>query len=316
LVRLATALVGRWHDGGRLMQSHDEMEGAVRRRTAKNSQTSEPAADVGNAIANPKTASVQAMLEVQRLAGNAGVNQLLAREEDSDTAKSAPRSPVLDVVGKGGGQPLDTGLRGEMEGRLGADFSDVRLHTDAKATSSAKAVQANAYTVGSDVVVRNDRWSPGTDKGKETIAHELTHVVQQRAGPVAGSSTGDGIKVSDPSDSFERAAEKNATRVMAAPAPSSNASSSGGASAQLDGDDDVQRLVAQREAAPEEEEEAQAQREAAPEEEEEAQTQREAAPEEEEEAQTQREAAPEDEEEEAPAQMQRQAAPQDELETA
>jgi hypothetical protein len=292
------------------MQSHDEMEGAVRRRTAKNSQTSEPAADVGSAIANPRTVSVQAMLEVQRLAGNAGVNQLLAREEEPGAGAGGARSPVLDVVGKGGGQALDTGLRGEMEGRLGADFSDVRLHTDAKATSSAKAVQANAYTVGSDVVVRNDRWSPGTDKGKETIAHELTHVVQQRAGPVAGSSTGDGIKVSDPSDSFERAAEKNATRAMAAPAPSSSASSSGGASAQLHGDDDVQRLVAQREAAPEEEEEAQTQRAAAPEEEEEAQTQRAAEPDEEE-AQTQRQGE-EEEPGEGQAQMQRQAPDEEE----
>jgi hypothetical protein len=277
LVRLAIALVGRWHDGGRLMQTHDEMEGGVRRRAAKSPQAGESAADIGHAIADPRTASVQAMLEVQRLAGNAGVNQLLAREEDGDAAKSAPRSPVLDVVGQGGGQPLDTGLRGEMEGRLGADFSDVRLHTDAKATSSAKAVQANAYTVGNDVVVRNDRYSSTSDQGKQTIAHELTHVVQQRSGPVAGTSTGDGIKVSTPSDSFERAAEKNAARAMAAPAPSSTASSSGGASAQLHGDDDVQRSVAQRDAAPEEEEEAQTQREAAPEEEEEAQTQREAA---------------------------------------
>jgi hypothetical protein len=281
------------------MQSHDEMEGAVRRRTVKNSQTNEPGADVGHAIANPKTASVQAMLEVQRLAGNAGVNTLLAREEDGDAAKSAPRSPVLDVVGKGGGQPLDTGLRGEMEGRLGADFSDVRLHTDAKATGSAKAVQANAYTVGNDVVVRNDRWSPGTDKGKETIAHELTHVVQQRAGPVAGTSTGDGISVSNPSDSFERAAENNAARAMAAPTPSSTTSSSGGASAQLHGDDDVQRVVAQRQAAPEpDEEEAQMQRQAAPEDELEAQTQRQGEEEEpgEEQAQMQRQAPDEEEE--------------------
>jgi hypothetical protein len=167
-------------------------------------------------------------------------------------------------------------------------------------------VQANAYTGGRVVVVRNDRWSPGTDKGKETIAHELTHDVQQRAGPVAGTSTGDGISVSSPSDSFERAAEKNATRAMASPAPATTTSSSGGASAQLHGDDDVQRLVAQREAAPEDEEEAQMQREAAPEDEEEAQMQREAAPEDEEEAQMQREAAPEDEEEGEPAQMQRQ----------
>jgi Domain of unknown function (DUF4157) len=302
------------------MQTHDEMEGGARRRAAKSPQVGESAADVGHAIADPKSASVQAMLEVQRLAGNAGVNQLLAREEDRDASKSSPRSPVLDVVGQGGGQPLDAGTLGEMQGRLGADFSDVRLHTDAKATSSAKAVQANAYTVGNDVVVRNDRYSPTSDQGKQTLAHELTHVVQQRSGPVAGTSTGDGISVSSPDDKDERAAESKAAHAMAGPAPSPSAgasSAAGGTSAQLHGDEDVQRLIAQREAAPEDDEEAQMQREAAPgeEEEKEAQTQREAAPEDEE-AQMQREAAPEDDEEAAPAQMQRQAPDDDALETA
>lgn len=269
------------------MRSRDELDLAAGRRpaTQRPAKADESSAGVGHALADPKSASVQTMLEVQRLAGNAGVNQLLARDEEEGAGRTA-RSPVLDVVGQGGGQALDGGLRREMEGRLGADFSDVRLHTDAKATGSAKAVQANAYTVGNDVVVRNDRWSPGSDQGKQTLAHELTHVVQQRAGPVAGTSTGDGISVSDPSDRFERAAEKNATRAMAGSTPSPTSSSTGRATAQLDGDDDVQRLVAQRGAAPEEEE-----------------------------AQMQRDAAPE-EEEAAPAQMQRQAPDEDALETA
>ena len=248
--------------------------------------------DVAHALAKPSQASVQTMLEVQRLAGNAGMNSLLQRSEE-DGAQS--RSPVLDVVG-GGGAPLPDGVRNEMEGRLGADFSDVSVHTDSKASDSARAVQANAYTVGNDVVVRQDRWAPETDDGKKTIAHELTHVMQQRAGPVAGTSTGDGISVSDPSDKFERAAEATASSVMAQPAASTAPTASRDASAQLHADDDVQRVIAQREAAPEEEEEAQMQREAAPEEEEEAQMQREGE-EEEEEAQMQRQsAAPEEEE--------------------
>jgi len=251
--------------------------------------------DVAHALANPKQASVQTMLEVQRLAGNAGMSSLLQRSED----EGAPsRSPVLDVVRGGGGAPLPDGVRNEMEGRLGADFSDVSVHTDSKASDSARAVQANAYTVGNDVVVRQDRWAPETDDGKKTIAHELTHVMQQRAGPVAGTSTGDGISVSDPSDKFERAAEATASSVMAQPAASTAPTASRDASAQLHADDDVQRVIAQREAAPEEEEEAQMQREAAPEEEEEAQMQREGE-EEEEEAQMQRQSAAPEEEEEA-----------------
>jgi hypothetical protein len=258
------------------MRVHDDADIGVRLPGGASRPKDVQAEDVAHALKQPKQASVQTMLEVQRLAGNSGVSRLLQREEDG--AKQA--SPVLDVVGQGGGNPLNGSLKNEMEGRLGADFSDVKVHTDSKASESARAVQANAYTVGSDVVVRQDRWSPETDDGKKTIAHELTHVVQQRNGPVAGTSTGTGISVSDPGDPYERAAEATANSVMAKPATAAPA-----ASAQLHADDDVQRLVAQREAAPEEEEETQMQREAAPEEEEETQMQRQsAAPEEEEEA--------------------------------
>ena len=164
---------------------------------------------------------------------------------------------MLDVVGQGGGSPLSGGLKDEMEGRLGADFSDVKVHTDGKASDSAKAVQANAYTVGSDVVVRSDRWSPSSDEGKKTIAHELTHVMQQREGPVDGTSAGNGISVSHPSDKFEQAAERNAETAMASPAPA--------ASAQLEvqreeepQEDELQGQFVQREEEPQEDEECRA----------------------------------------------------------
>jgi hypothetical protein len=95
----------------------------------------------------------------------------------------------------------------------------VRVHDDSAAHDSAKAVNAHAYTVGSNVVFQRDKYDPGSDAGKTMLAHELTHVVQQRSGPVEGSSAPGGIKVSDPSDRFEREASANAERVMAGPAP-------------------------------------------------------------------------------------------------
>lgn len=109
---------------------------------------------------------------------------------------------------RGAGQPLPAPLRRDMEGRLGADFSDVRLHTGAAARASAAAFGARAYTFGSHVVIGDG----GADK--HTLAHELSHVIQQRHGPVTGTDHGSGLKVSDPSDVYERAAEANATRVM------------------------------------------------------------------------------------------------------
>ncbi|MFD0229643.1 DUF4157 domain-containing protein [Streptomyces hirsutus] len=111
------------------------------------------------------------------------------------------------------GQALSTPLRTEMEARLGADFSGVRLHTGATAQCSAAELGARAYTSGEHIVIG----AGGADK--HTLAHELTHVIQQRQGPVAGRDNGDGLRVSDPSDRFERAAEASAARVMAGPVP-------------------------------------------------------------------------------------------------
>ena len=100
-----------------------------------------------------------------------------------------------------------------MEARLGADFSDVRLHSDATARRSAAEVGARAYTSGSHVVIGEG----GGDS--RTLAHELIHVIQQRRGPVAGTDNGSGLRVSDPSDRFEKEAEAGAARAMSAPTP-------------------------------------------------------------------------------------------------
>lgn len=67
-----------------------------------------------------------------------------------------------------------------MEPRFGQDFSNVRLHTDARAAESARAIKAEAYTVGRNVVFGAGRHAPGTVEGKRLLAHELTHTVQQR----------------------------------------------------------------------------------------------------------------------------------------
>jgi hypothetical protein len=66
-----------------------------------------------------------------------------------------------------------------MEPRFGHDFSKVRVHTDAKAAESASAVNAQAYTIGRDMVFGSGQYMPGTKMGDLLIAHELTHVVQQ-----------------------------------------------------------------------------------------------------------------------------------------
>jgi hypothetical protein len=69
-----------------------------------------------------------------------------------------------------------------MEARFGHDFASVRIHTDARAATSAEAVGARAYTVGTDVVFAPGQYAPGTRDGAWLLAHELTHVLQQGAG--------------------------------------------------------------------------------------------------------------------------------------
>ncbi len=147
------------------------------------------------------------VLGLQRAVGNAGTAALLEEE----------RSPVHDVV-SGPGEPLAHDVREDMEGRLGHNFHDVRVHSDGAADSSARSVNANAYTVGSHIVFQRSAFDPGSHEGRTTLAHELTHVVQQRNGPVDGTPAAGGISVSDPSDRFEREAATTAERAMSAPA--------------------------------------------------------------------------------------------------
>jgi hypothetical protein len=149
----------------------------------------------------------QGLLGLQRAVGNAGVSELVE--------PAGEQSPVHAVVSSGGGSALAPDVRTDMEARFGGqDFGDVRVHTDGAAQESARSVSAQAYTVGSNIVFQRDSYDPSTSAGQHMLAHELTHVVQQRSGPVDGTDTGGGVRVSDPSDRFEREAVANADRLM------------------------------------------------------------------------------------------------------
>jgi len=213
------------------------------------------------ATGRPEVVGPGGMLGLQRMVGNGGVGALL----EEDRARPEERSPVHDVVGSGGGQPLDPATRADMEGRLGHDFGDVRLHTDSAAHDSAVAVSAHAYTVGSNVVFQRDRYDPMSTAGRTTLAHELTHVVQQRSGPVDGAPAAGGIRVSDPGDRYEREAAATAEAAIAAPTPEPAPTAAGPVGpvqreAALEEEKDeeapVQGSFVQREEAAEEEEEA------------------------------------------------------------
>ncbi|MGX5697323.1 eCIS core domain-containing protein [Agromyces soli] len=219
------------------MRIHSEEQGLDFAPQQKQNREA-PASLTGLGAHRPDVLGRDAMLRLQREAGNGAVGELVEEQ----------RSPVLDVV-QSGGSSLDSGVRGDMEARLGADFGDVRVHTGADAHASAQSVGAHAYTVGNHVVFQRDAYDPGSQAGRTTIAHELTHVMQQRSGPVDGTPAGGGVSVSDPGDRFERAAADNAARVMSDPAPVQR---------HAEGDEEeapVQGSFVQREEAAEEEEE-------------------------------------------------------------
>jgi len=83
----------------------------------------------------------------------------------------------------GGGQPLPQPTRDFMESRFNRDFSHVRIHTGADAAETAGSLNARAFTTGRHVVFGTGAYSPGTAEGKQLLAHELTHVVQQEHFP-------------------------------------------------------------------------------------------------------------------------------------
>jgi hypothetical protein len=84
----------------------------------------------------------------------------------------------------GVGRALDAATRSEAEHRFGQDFSEVRVHTGAAASRSARDVEALAYTVGHDVVFDSGAYRPDTPRGRHLLAHELAHVVQDSPGVV------------------------------------------------------------------------------------------------------------------------------------
>ncbi len=97
------------------------------------------------------------------------------------TQNSSHVPPLVHAVLRSPGQALDPATRGFMEPRFGQDFAAVRVHTGATAARSAEAVDAQAYTVGHNIVFGADRFAPGTQAGRQLLAHELAHVVQQGA---------------------------------------------------------------------------------------------------------------------------------------
>lgn len=139
----------------------------------------------------------------------------------TEAAGSPPAEPTAGNVipSSSNSHPLNEGTQSFMESRLGADFSDVRVHSDQAAATSAEALGANAYTTGRDIYFAAGKYAPETSEGRHLLAHELTHVVQQQGAHHATGEPGSmqqnaqAATVSHPADPDEKQAEKIAEQV-------------------------------------------------------------------------------------------------------
>ncbi|MCB9101748.1 MAG: DUF4157 domain-containing protein [Anaerolineales bacterium] len=152
----------------------------------------------------------QALLQLQRQYGNHYVQRVVTLSRKA--SGEAEIHPVVEQniqQARGGGQALDSDVRGQMESTFGADFTGVRIHTGTQADTLNQSLNAKAFTTGRDIFFREGQYSPASSSGRELLAHELTHVVQQGSGQVQPKLT-----LGQPGDRYEREADAVARAII------------------------------------------------------------------------------------------------------
>jgi|GEM_PF-6640555 len=108
--------------------------------------------------------------------------QKMIQKQDTDNFIDTSMETTLKAR-KGKGAPLEKNVKVEMESGFGTNFGDVRIHTDKEAQELAGKVGAQAFTYGNDIYFNSGKYNPASSEGKFLLAHELTHVLQQRNSP-------------------------------------------------------------------------------------------------------------------------------------
>ncbi len=160
------------------------------------------------------TDQTPALAGLQQLVGNQAVQRLLAQRSAEGPTELDDETAGRINQARGGGRSLDSTVQKQMSAATGQDFSGVRVHTSPEADDLNRQLGAKAFTTGRDVFFREGAYDPHSSSGKELIAHELTHVVQQGSGAVSSSS---GMTVNAPGDAFEQEADAVAKAIAGAP---------------------------------------------------------------------------------------------------
>ena len=141
-------------------------EGMVQGKKEEKGKEKNPDAAKSDISAKPQEITIQRMPSIQ------------TQEAIGGGEASAELSAQINQA-RGGGQTLDPGLQQSMGQAMGADFSGVRVHTDAQADKLNRSLRSRAFTRGKDVFFKTGEYQPYSRGGKELISHELTHVLQQ-----------------------------------------------------------------------------------------------------------------------------------------
>jgi TolA-binding protein len=128
----------------------------------------------------------------------------------SNTSNVSQQNLRASLAQPNAGQALDSSIRSDLEPQFGHHFGNVRVHADAQADQMAKTLNAKAFTTGQDVYFREGMFKPESVEGKQLLAHELTHTIQQSQG--TNSSTD--LSLSKPNDPLEQAAQTQASAVI------------------------------------------------------------------------------------------------------
>jgi hypothetical protein len=205
--------------------------------------------------------------------GNAGLARLVQRQvfvegQGLDRGGAGPAHVDREVARaieeqRGRGRELDIDARATLEDAMGEDFSDVRVHDDADADGLSGAVSAAAFTTGSDIFFSSGKYDPASSEGRKLLAHELTHVSQQR-----GATRTSDLTVSEPGDASEVEATAVADKVSAATSAPAASTAAAGVGVSRAGEEEELQASRLDRAAPEEELQATRLDRAAPEEEE------------------------------------------------
>lgn len=165
-------------------------------------------------MGQPASLSAEDILQAQREVGNQTVQRALdpSMGKDKETEGTLSKSVSDRIQSKrGGGSALPENVRKPIAKQLGHELSGVRVHTDSEADKLSRSMGARAFTVGSDIFFKNGVYSPESEKGRETIIHELTHVVQQSSKKVSGGR----LKLGAADTGMEKEADRTGKKLAA-----------------------------------------------------------------------------------------------------